>query len=73
MHVKDIQSNTHPNTALQQNPTEVGSGIIPWPRILPAALQSGVHHFFIEQEPPFPGPRLDSVRKSFNYLNHLPG
>ena len=37
MHVKDVKATTKPNFAFQQDPTEVGSGTIPWPRLLPAA------------------------------------
>ena len=37
MHVKDVKATTKPNFAFQQDPTEVGSGIIPWPKLLPAA------------------------------------
>jgi sugar phosphate isomerase/epimerase len=71
MHVKDIKASTQPNTELRQDPTEVGSGIIPWARILPAAVAAGIRQFYIEQEPPFNGSRLDSVRKSFDYLSTL--
>jgi sugar phosphate isomerase/epimerase len=71
MHVKDIKSSTRPNYALQQDPTEVGSGSIPWARILPAAYQAGIRAFFVEQEPPFSGPRLGSIEKSFQYLMSL--
>ena len=71
MHVKDIKASTVSNTLLNQDPTEVGSGHLDWKAILPAAYRSGVRHFFIEQEPPFPGTRLDSVRKSCEYLKQL--
>lgn len=71
IHIKDIKADTRPNTALEMNPTEVGSGAIPWTRVLPAALKAGVREFYVEQEPPFALPRLDSVRKSFQYLSHL--
>jgi sugar phosphate isomerase/epimerase len=71
MHVKDIQSSTVANTELQLDPTEVGAGIIPWGRILPAALRAGTTSYFLEQEPPFRGSRLDSVSKSFKYLSHI--
>jgi len=71
MHIKDIQASTVPNSELKLDPTEVGSGVLPWARILPAALAAGTRSYFIEQEPPFQGSRLDSVDKSFKYLSHL--
>ena len=73
MHIKDIKPETRPNTALEMDPTEVGTGAIPWTRVLPEALTAGVHSFYVEQEPPFALPRLDSVRKSFQYLSALTG
>jgi sugar phosphate isomerase/epimerase len=71
MHVKDVKATTKPNFAFQQDPTEVGSGIIDWKRLLGAAYAGGVRGFFVEQEPPFTKPRLESVKVSFDYLNAL--
>lgn len=68
MHVKDIKATTKANFGLKQDPTEVGSGMIDWKKLLPAAYASGVRHFFVEQEPPFPGARIDSVKISHDYL-----
>lgn len=71
MHVKDVKASTVPNFEVRQDPTEVGSGKIDWRHILPVAYASGVRRFYIEQEPPFPGPRIASVAKSFHYLSGL--
>jgi len=71
MHVKDVTADTQTNYALHQSPTEVGRGVIDWKSILPAAFAAGVTRFFVEQEPPYPGPPIDSVAKSFRYLNRL--
>jgi sugar phosphate isomerase/epimerase len=71
MHVKDIKADTQANFALRQDPTEVGSGVIDWKAILPAAHEAGVTRFFVEQEPPFAAPPIGSVRKSFVYLKSL--
>jgi sugar phosphate isomerase/epimerase len=71
MHVKDIKATTKPNFVFQQDPTEVGSGKIDWPRLLPAAHAAGVRDFFVEQEPPFAHSRLESVGISFAYLSKL--
>lgn len=68
MHVKDIKPTTKPNFELRQDPTEVGSGMINWPKLLPAAYEAGVRGFFYEQEPPFKGARLESAKISFDYL-----
>ena len=71
MHVKDIKASTKPNFVFVQDPTEVGSGKIDWPRLLPAAHAAGVRDFFVEQEPPFAHSRLESVGISFDYLSKL--
>jgi len=70
MHVKDILASTVRNFALKQDPTEVGSGIIPWQTLVPAAYAAGIRQFYVEQEPPFTGSRLDAVAKSFAYLTN---
>lgn len=71
MHIKDIKPTTQPNFVFQQDPADVGSGILDWKRLLPVAYAQGVRGFFVEQEAPFDKPRLDSVRINFDYLNAL--
>jgi len=71
MHVKDIKASTRPNFDLQQDPTEVGQGTINWKVLLPKAYAANVRQFYVEQEPPFSHPPLESVALSFNYLNAL--
>jgi len=68
MHVKDVKASTKPNFVFQQDPTEVGTGIIDWKRLLPAAHAAGVDGFFVEQEPPFTKPRIESARLCADYL-----
>lgn len=71
IHMKDIQPSTQANLLLRMDPADVGSGRLNWAEILPAAYQAGVRKFFYEQEPPFPGPRLDSAARSFRFLSTL--
>ena len=71
MHVKDLKPTTKPNYAFRMDPTEVGSGSVPWQRVLPEAYAAGVRRFFVEQEPPFAHERLQAVKISFDYLNSL--
>ena len=73
MHVKDIKATTQPNFVFEQDPTEVGAGMIDWTRLLPAAHAAGVRDFFVEQEPPFAHSRLESVGISYGYLSKLRG
>jgi sugar phosphate isomerase/epimerase len=71
MHVKDLMATTKTNYAMQQDPAEVGNGMLPWPKILDVAYASGVRKFFVEQEPPFKGDPLDSVAISAKYLSTI--
>jgi sugar phosphate isomerase/epimerase len=68
MHVKDIKASTKPNYVLQQDPTEVGSGKLPWADLLPVAFTAGVRKFYVEQEPPFAIDRFDAIAKSLTFL-----
>jgi sugar phosphate isomerase/epimerase len=71
VHVKDLKPTTAKNYAIQADCTEVGAGKQDWARILPAAYAAGVRHFYVEQEPPFAIPRLESVRRSYEFLAKL--
>jgi sugar phosphate isomerase/epimerase len=71
MHVKDVKASTRANFAFEQDPCEVGQGIIDWKALLAKAYQANVRQFYVEQEPPFSRSRLESVAMSFNYLNAL--
>lgn len=73
MHVKDVAANNSQNFALSMKPAEVGSGVLDWGKILPAAYKAGVRHFYVEQEPPFTIPRLEAIGRSAEYLRALKG
>ena len=66
-----LAAGTQVNYHMQQKPTEVGSGTMNWPAILKTAQSTGVRNFFVEQEPPFTGARIDSLHKSLSYLRKL--
>jgi sugar phosphate isomerase/epimerase len=72
MHVKDVRATTRPNHAFAQDPADVGSGVVDWPALLPAAWAAGTRHFFIEQEPPFTRDRFAAVADGARYLAALP-
>jgi sugar phosphate isomerase/epimerase len=71
MHVKDVKASTRPNFNFQLDPCEVGQGTIDWKSLLPKAYQANVRQFYVEQEPPYSMPRLESVAVSFKYLDSL--
>jgi sugar phosphate isomerase/epimerase len=71
MHVKDLMATTKTNYIMQQDPAEVGNGMLPWVKILDVAYATGVRKFFVEQEPPFKGDPLDSIAISAKYLSTI--
>jgi len=71
LHVKDLKPEHIPNTELKMASTEVGSGIIDWPKLFKAAGQAGISRYFVEQEPPFANSSLDSAKISYEYLHNL--
>ena len=71
MHVKDIKASTVPNTALKMDPADIGAGKLDWKAILPAGYAAGVRNFFLEQEPPFDKPRMQSAEIGYKYLSTL--
>lgn len=71
MHIKDLRSSTVPNHDFKMDPADVGSGRLDWKVILPAGYQAGVRYYYVEQEPPFPTPRLDAARADYEYLARL--
>lgn len=68
MHVKDLKATTVSNFELKMDPTEVGSGRLNWQKLLPAAHAAGVRHFYVEQEPPFAHPRIESAKICHDFL-----
>lgn len=71
MHVKDIKASTVPNNAFRMDPADVGSGALDWKAIVQAGYRAGVRHYYVEQEPPFAGPRMDAARADYAYLAQL--
>jgi sugar phosphate isomerase/epimerase len=71
VHVKDVAKGFTPSQALVTTPAEVGSGIVDWARVLPAAYAAGARNFYVEQEPPFTLSRLESIARSYAYLSKL--
>jgi len=68
MHVKDIKASTVPNNGFRMDPANVGSGALDWKSILSAGYGAGVRYYYVEQEPPFTGPRMDAARTDYEYL-----
>ncbi|PST84409.1 sugar phosphate isomerase/epimerase [Pedobacter yulinensis] len=62
-HVKDMDK------LKPENNTEIGNGDIDFKEIFAKARQSGLEHFFVEQESNYRPNELDSIKVSFDYIN----
>lgn len=69
LHLKDTGAKS--GVALEMVPADVGTGIVPWHKVADAIRNYRIRHLFVEQEPPFPGEPMDSVRTAYRYLTTL--
>ena len=70
LHIKDLKADS-PNTSGKMTSVEVGRGIVDWKSVFKAAQAAGVKATFVEQEPPFVRPALESAKMSYEYLAAL--
>lgn len=75
LHVKDQRPQDKPAWGVDgfARSTEVGNGIVNWKQVFEAAKKTGLKGYFVEQEPPFIKPPLESAAISYNYLLGLKG
>lgn len=71
LHLKDV---ARPSTqAMELAPANVGTGTVDWNRLAALIRRYRITDLFVEQEPPFPGPPMASVRIAYDYLATLFG
>jgi len=68
LHIKDLAKD-QPAGGIRT--TEIGSGTIDWKAIFHAAKEASVTGYYVEQEPPYERPPLESARISYDYLHAL--
>lgn len=71
LHVKDVAAIPPLEQPELARSVEVGNGVVDWKTVIAAAQDAGVRHFFVEQEPPFMRPILESIVISADYLKML--
>ncbi len=75
VHVKDLKTLPKITAGGAQNYgdtvdlTEVGSGLIDWKKIFAHSEQAGIKHYIVEHD--HPKEPLESIAKSYEYLNNL--
>ena len=73
LHIKDLKPGFPPSTGGDDRPgafTEVGRGVIDWPRIFKSARKGGMQHYYVEQDE-CDRDSLESARISYEYLHKL--
>jgi sugar phosphate isomerase/epimerase len=70
VHLKDLRP-TKPNFGFDIAPAEVGNGVMDWKRVLRAVAKTRARYGFIEQEPPYNIPPLESAKISFDFITGL--
>ena len=59
--------NLEPTLAPERSFTEVGNGVIDFPKIFTHAKEAGLKYWFVEQDK-CPGDPFDSITKSIGYI-----
>lgn len=69
LHMKDCMGRSA--HVMEMAPANVGAGVVPWKKLAPLIRRLGIRDLFVEQEEPFPGPRIESARIAYRYLTHM--
>ena len=69
LHVKDMIKDATIPAGFRS--TEIGKGMIDWKPVFAAAQELGVKNYFIEQEPPYLKPVIESLTESRAYIASL--
>jgi sugar phosphate isomerase/epimerase len=69
LHVKDMIKDAAQPAGFRS--TEIGKGMIDWKPVFAAAQALGVKNYFIEQEPPYLKPVIESLTESRAYIARL--
>ncbi len=71
LHIKDLAKDSGRIGQGMIKTTEVGGGTIDWKRIFAASRKTVIGGYYVEQEPPYARPPLESARISYDYLHGL--
>lgn len=71
LHLKDAKQRSE--HVMELASTDIGTGMVDWRKLAVHIHRLAIPHLFVEQEPPFPGPRMNSVRAAYAYLSNVFG
>ena len=66
LHIKDMIKDDKEAAGFRS--TEIGHGMIDWKPVFAAAQELGVKNYFVEQEPPFLKPAIESLKDSRAFI-----
>ncbi|MDV6332281.1 sugar phosphate isomerase/epimerase [Asticcacaulis sp. 201] len=69
LHIKDMIKDEKQPAGFRS--TEIGHGMIDWKPVFAAAQTLGVKNYFVEQEPPFLKPAIESLKESRAFIAAL--
>lgn len=71
LHIKEVRKDLQVMVdQVKAQTTELGNGLIDWPKLFAAMNSKRIRHYFVEQEN-FDGSPLDAVKVDFDYLQRL--
>ncbi len=73
LHIRDMSERQPRGYRVAMGSPTVGTGLLDWGHILPAAYRAGARHFLVEQEPETGTAPIDGVTNAFTFLSRLRG
>lgn len=73
LHIRDMSTRQPRGYRIAMGSPTVGTGLLDWQRILPAAYHAGARHFLVEQEPEAGIAPIDAATNAYNFLSRVRG
>lgn len=70
-HMRDVMKHRLPPGSADESATDLGLGIINYPKLLEVGLENGMQYFFVEQSRYDHETQLESARVNAEYMKHL--
>jgi sugar phosphate isomerase/epimerase len=71
LHIRDMSQSQPRGYRVAMGSPTVGTGLLNWERILPAAYRAGARHFLVEQEPQAGTAPIDAATDAYTFLARL--
>lgn len=71
LHIRDMSERQPRGYRVAMGSPTVGTGLLDWERILPAAYRAGARHFLVEQEPETGTAPINGAANAYTFLSRL--